>query len=98
MNGYTMLADSYRKLQEQPHSEMNKADIEKEIRILDFLGTCDKDDIYRLFNSSAFNEITKAYCETAMRELEYSIDDIKKVRRAIENLFSEKTAKEIMEQ
>jgi len=97
MNGYTMLADSYRKAKEKETSQEHKAMFDKEIRILDFLGTCDSDDIYRLFNSSAFNEIAKEYCEKAMRELEFDIDDIKRVRHTMETLFSEKTAKEIME-
>lgn len=43
MNGYTMMADSYRKLMND--GTIDKDSAEKSIRIYEFLATCDKDDL-----------------------------------------------------
>ena len=45
MNGYKIMADSYRKLAE--NGEIDKDLAEKECRIFDFLAACDNDDICR---------------------------------------------------
>lgn len=62
MNGYKFMADSYRKMQETFN---DGADFSKKIRILDFLATCDKEDFNILVDSSAFNDIIKAYIKMA---------------------------------
>ncbi|WP_176481215.1 hypothetical protein [Clostridioides difficile] len=49
MNGYEMMADSYRKLVED--GELDKEVADKEIRIYDFLATCDSDDLCRMVDS-----------------------------------------------
>lgn len=59
MNGYKLIADSYIKLKEEGKIEPSVAD--KKIRILEFLSTCDMEDICELFDSSAFNDIFKGY-------------------------------------
>ena len=59
MNGFQVMADSYRKAAED--GRISKEQAEKDCRIFDFLASCDQDDIYRLFDSSAFNEIAKSY-------------------------------------
>lgn len=59
MNGYTIMADSYKVLAEQGKIEAEKA--EKAIRIFDFLATCDNDDLCQMVDSSAFNDIIKAF-------------------------------------
>ncbi len=90
MNGFEIMADTYR-----------KQGNEKKARVYDFLGTCDNDDIYSLFDSTAFNEISKDYMRTAVRRLidNGTIDDEqgRAVRNEFSFLFSEKTAKEISE-
>ena len=59
MNGFQIMADSYRKAASE--GKINKVQADKDIRIYDFLGSCDQVDIYKLFDSSAFNEIVKSY-------------------------------------
>ena len=54
-----MLAESYRKAAQA--GIISKEEADKECRIYDFLGTCDDEDFYRLFDSTAFNEIAKSY-------------------------------------
>ena len=88
MNGYTMLADTYR-----------KAGDEKKARIYDFLSSCTKDDICALYDSSAFNEICMSYVRRAVRELVaedvLDEDQARAVRNRVSLLFSEKTAEDV---
>ena len=98
MNGYKIMADSYRKLAE--NGEIDKDLAEKECRIFDFLATCDDDDICRLFDSSAFNSIAKAYLKVAITELTddgiINEDQAEKVRNRFSFLFEEKKAKDVV--
>ena len=57
MNGYEIMAASYRQMVKQGRIDKETAD--KEIRIYDFLATCDTEDICRMGDSSAFNDIIK---------------------------------------
>lgn len=88
MNGFTMMADSYRK-----HGE------EKKAKLYDFLGSCSDEDICTLFDSSAFNDIAKGYMRLAVRELvdEGELDEEQgvAVRNRFSLLFDEKLAKEV---
>lgn len=68
MNGYKMMADSYKILEKQ--GKIDKESAEKEIRIFEFLATCDEDDICRLARSAAFNDIIKGYCKKALESAE----------------------------
>lgn len=65
MNGFTMMADSYKKLMEQ--GKIDKETAEKEIRIYEFLATCNQSDFCRMVDSSAFNDIIKAFCRKALQ-------------------------------
>lgn len=97
MNGFKLMAESYRKATEE--GKISKEQAEKDCRIYDFLATCDNEDICRLFDSSAFNEITMSYVRKAVKELIYEevLDDeqAQAVRNRVHLLFSEYTAKKI---
>jgi len=99
MNGFSLMADTYRKAAEQ--GKLDKATADKTARVLDFLSTCDTDDMYTMFDSTAFNEIAKSYMRAAVANLieNGTIDDEqgKAIRNEYAFLFSEKTAKEISE-
>lgn len=90
INGYSLLADTHR-----------KAGQEKQARIFDFLATCDREDIYTLFDSSAFNEIAKGYLRLTMSQLteQGAIDEAQ--GEAIRDLFAMQfdniTAREVIE-
>lgn len=90
MNGFEMMAESYRKAGEG-----------KKARVYDFLGTCDQEDFYTLFDSTAFNEIAKDYMRLTVRKLtdQGAIDEeqARAVRNTYAMLFEDMTAKEISE-
>lgn len=95
MNGYEMMADSYRQLVKQ--GKIDKETADKEIRIYDFLATCDSDDLCRMVDSSAFNDIIRAYLKMAVQSADIDEDAREKVVGQLRWLFDEKTAKEVLE-
>ena len=95
MNGYEMMAESYRQLVK--HGEIDKETADKEIRVYDFLGTCDSDDLCRMVDSSAFNDIIRAYLKMAVQSADIDEDAREKVVGQLRWLFDEKTAKQVLE-
>ncbi len=98
MNGFTILSDSYKKALSQ--GQISREEAEKKCRVYDFLATCDQEDFCNMFDSSAFNEISKSYMRLAVKELtdEGTIDEeqAKAVRNRFSLLFDEKQAHEVI--
>lgn len=95
MNGYEMMADSYRQLVKQ--GKVDKETADREIRVYDFLATCDSDDLCRMVDSSVFNDIIRAYLKMAVQSADIDEDAREKVVGQLRWLFDEKTAKEVLE-
>lgn len=95
MNGYEMMADSYRQLVKQ--GKIDKETADREIRVYEFLATCDSDDLCRMVDSSAFNDIIRAYLKMAVQSADIDEDAREKVVGQLRWLFDEKMAKEVLE-
>ena len=95
MNGYEMMADSYIQLVKQ--GKIDKETADREIRVYDFLATCDSDDLCRMVDSSAFNDIIRAYLKMAVQSANIDEDSRNKVVGQLRWLFDEKTAKQVLE-
>ena len=92
MNGYKLMADSYRKAAEE--FKVNATEAEQKARVYDFLATCSDQDINTLFDSGAFNEITKNYTRLAMQKAEIGETDQEKVINALRVIYSDISANE----
>lgn len=94
MNGYSLTAQTYRDLEKKGIYTKEKAD--KLVRIYEFLTTCDKEDICNLFDSSAFNDITRGYI---LLTIENSNIDEKAKEEIINNskyVFDDTAAAEVL--
>lgn len=63
-NTFRIMANSYRA--EMEKGTMSEEEAAPEIRIYDFLATCNEKDFERLVDTGAFNEIMRAYAERAL--------------------------------
>ena len=98
MNGFQLMADSYRKAAEK--GLISKEQANKDCRIFDFLATCDQEDICNLYNSSAFNDIAKGYLRIALSELQdegvIDSEQAEAVRGRFRFLHDEKQAQQVL--
>ena len=94
MNGYTMLAESYKKLMNEGKVEKEVA--EKHIRIYEFLATCDIDDLCCMVDSTAFNDIIRAFLKKAVKDADIGHHEYEAVMDSLHYIFDEKTAKEVL--
>lgn len=89
MNGYKLLADASR-----------KAGQERKAVLYDFIGDCTPDDICTMFDSTAFNEIAKAYIRKALSELQddetITSEQAEAVRARHSGLLDEMQAKQVI--
>ena len=96
MNGYTLMEESYKKLMDEGKIEKEVA--EKEIRIYEFLATCDIDDFCSMVDSSAFNDIIRAFLKMAVDNADIDEESKEKVISQLRWMFDEKQAKEVLMQ
>lgn len=93
MNGYEMMKESYETLVRQ--GKMTQEQAEPEIRVYEFLAGCSKEDFYRIMDSSAMNDIIKAYTRKACEDAELEKEQQEAVMDALRWLLDTKTAKEV---
>ena len=94
MNGFSIMSESYKKLMEQ--GMITKEIADREIRIYDFLATCTVDDFCRMVDSSAFNDIIKAFVKMAVVNADIGEENQEKVNNQLRWIFDEKSAREVL--
>ena len=95
MNGFKLMADSYRKLVTE--KQISEEDAKRTIEIYDFFSTCSKDDFYDMVDSSAFNDIIKAYCRKALSCANVNKNTSERVMDELRWLFDTMGAKTVCE-
>lgn len=78
--------------------KIDKTTAEKEIRIYEFLASCDEMDLCRMVDSSAFNDIIRAFLNMAVSNADIDEDAKDKVKEQLRWIFDEKQASEILNQ
>lgn len=94
MNEFEMMAYSYKQALAKGKIERDIA--EKEIRIYEFLATCDTDDFCRMVDSAAFNDIIRAFLSMAVENADLTKEAKRKLLSQLRWIFDEKTAKEVL--
>ena len=95
MNGYILQAEAYKELAEQ--GRIPKEEACRKRAVYAFLGTCTQDQIYDLFDSSAFNTIVKDYVKLALKNTETDEETSEKILQELRYLFDTKGSKEVSE-
>ena len=78
-------------------SSEEQVEVQKKIRIYDFLATCDTDDLCHLVDSSAFNDLIKGYIECFLKNSSLDTEAQELALSELRN-FKLKEAKSILEQ
>lgn len=94
MNGFAVMADSYKQLVEQ--DKMTEEQARRSIEIYEFLATCDKDDFCQMVDSSAFNDIIRAFLTKAIKSAELDEKSKDSVMNELRHLFNDVPAKEVL--
>ncbi len=66
INGFSIIKQSYQTMLEQ--GKISEAEAKKNIRVYEFLESCDRDDFCIISDSSALNDIINGYCEIAIEQ------------------------------
>ena len=77
--------------------KIDKETAEKEIRIYEFLATCDKDDLCRMVDSTAFNDIIRAFLKMAIDNADIDERAKENIKNQLRWIFDEKSAKEVLQ-
>lgn len=94
MNGYTLMADSYRKLMNE--GKIDEETANAEIRIYEFLASCNQDDLCRMIDSSAFNDIIRGYVNLAVKSSNIDNNSQKEILNQLPWLFDTRSAKDVL--
>lgn len=93
MNGYELMAESYRTA--AGNGQIPTDEAEQKARIYDLLASLDTEDLFTMVDSTAFNDIIRAYCRLALKQAGIDDETSDSVMSEFRFIFSEKTAKEV---
>ena len=93
--GYETMSENYKILMQR--GEIEKEAAEKAIRVYDFLAGCDTDDLCEMIDSSAFNDLIRAFLVRAVTSAGLDDDTIDQIMQQLRYIFDGQTAKEVLE-
>ena len=94
MNGYAIIANSYRRMLNE--GKLTREAVEKKILIYEFLATCGIDDFCMMVDSSAFDEIIKAFSKMALCNAAIDKESQARVLEELRWILNEKQAKDVL--
>jgi len=93
MQGFTILADSYRKAIEQ--GVLTEEEAQAKIKVYELLGELTQEDLYTLVDSSAFNDIIRSYCREALKRANVNSNIAEAVLDQLKLIYDDTTAIEV---
>ena len=94
MNGFAIMADSYKSLVKR--GEMTEEQAKRSIEIYEFLATCTQSDICQMIDSSAFNDIIRAFLTKAIKGAGLDKKSKDRVMNELRYLFDDLSAAEVL--
>ena len=94
MNGFAIMANSYKSLVKR--GKMTEEQAKRSIEIYEFLATCTQDDFCQMIDSSAFNDIIRAFFKKAINGAELDEKSKDRVMNELQCLFDDLSAKEVL--
>ncbi|MEE1154567.1 MAG: hypothetical protein UH241_05355 [Acutalibacteraceae bacterium] len=94
MNGFSIMADSYTSLVKR--GEMTEEQAKRSVEIYEFLATCNQDDFCKMVDSSAFNDIIRAFLTKAIKGAKLDEISEDKVMNELRYLFDDLSAKDVL--
>jgi polyhydroxyalkanoate synthesis regulator phasin len=94
MNGFAMIAESYKRLVKQ--GEMTEEQAKRSIEIYEFLATCNQDDFCQMVDSSAFNDIIRAFLAKVIDNTKLDEKSKDSVTNELRCLFDDLSAKDVL--
>lgn len=95
MNGYKTMAEIYEKSVEL--GKMTAEQAEPQIRVYEFLASCDKSDLGRIIDSAALNDFIKAYTQKACEDAGLDKEQQAAVSESLRMLLDTMTAREVLQ-
>lgn len=96
MNGYKLLIDSYKAALEREDKSIDRDFIHAKIRSLEPFSERTNEEIVRMFDSGAFNDVLLAYCRVAMQNCHLDQEKINEVLEEVRWLLDTTGANEIL--
>ncbi len=98
MNGYELLSMGYKNILENQKSELDKEsvrELESKIKILEFFSECNIKDFCAMVDTSAFNEIIRAYVRFVI-DIPMDNKTIKILNERLRKMFNEVNASKVL--
>ena len=94
MTQFDLLKAGYRQLIER--GEMTAEEVAAKIRVLDFLASCSKEDIYEIVDSAILSDIIKGYTQKACNAAGLSDAQTENVLVALDSVLDSVSAKDVV--
>lgn len=96
MNNFQSDIEAYRQILDSNRKDIDREYIKAEIKALEPFAERTEEEIIKMFDSGAFNEVMTAYCKKAMQNCKIDDETIDKVMGEIKWLLDTEKASQII--
>lgn len=77
--------------------EMTAEEAAPKIRVMEFMASCTKDDLYEIADSTALNDVIKGYTAKACKAAGLSEAQVENILDSLDSVLGSMSAKEVVE-